>query len=201
MLVAREHRVQISVRQIAVAIDGLLLVLACGAAQLVFRRLDVTRVGPAYVPDMPALVVLGAALVWSLSEVAFDASPGKYVLGMRVRSANGDRATLAQRWLRWMLKSSPILVMIVAQVLDVSRANRVPVPGRWVESAVALCGVACAAVFFGFCTAGGRRRQALYDMLAGTAVFDARHESPAVQGFEPVLRAERATADSSNSSR
>ena len=175
-------------RLIAAAVDGLFLLTLCGLTQLVVEGIGAVRLAGLVVrePLQPAVAVV--ALIVSLSEVAFEASPGKLVLGMRIRTDAGSRASVPRRALRWLLKASPAWLLTAVALLDALRANSAPVSRVWIDLIAAAAAVAGVAVVVAFFAAGGRRRQSLYDMCAGTAVYDARHDATAEQrGFEPVL--------------
>ena len=98
-----------------------------------------------------------ALLVVLLPEALFGAGPGKWVLALRVTDADGAPASARSRWLRWIVKCCGLWLMVLALVVGSS----------------VLAGVAVAAgavTLVGFFPVIGRRREALHDRLAGTAV-------------------------------
>ncbi len=98
-----------------------------------------------------------AVLLVLLPEALFGAGPGKWILALRVTTADGAPASAQSRWLRWIAKCSGLWLMVLALVVGSS----------------VLAGVAVAAgvvTLAGFFLAIGRRREALHDRLAGTAV-------------------------------
>jgi uncharacterized RDD family membrane protein YckC len=100
---------------------------------------------------------LGLLLVL-LAEALFDASPGKWLLGLSVAAADGSPAPTGNRLARWVLKCSALW-------------------GTALALAVGSCPIAVAAAVAGLVTLGGfflaisPRAQALHDRVAGTAIY------------------------------
>jgi uncharacterized RDD family membrane protein YckC len=164
-----------AIRLLAVTIDVLLGILV---AVLLSRTLGWYFAGRSVVmlsigsPDTfwrgPIPMVLGyfgtvvyglpfAMLVVLLPEALFGAAPGKWILALRVTARDGAPASARSRWVRWIAKCSGLWLMVLALIL-----------GSGVLAGVAVAaGVAALAGSF---LAIGRRREALHDRLAGTAV-------------------------------
>ena len=102
-----------------------------------------------------------ALLLVLLAEALFGASPGKWLLGLRVAAADGTSAPTGSRLLRWTVKCSGLWAMVLALV-----AGSCPVAVAAVTAALIISA--------GFCLSMGPRSLALHDRLFGTAVCSAR---------------------------
>lgn len=100
-------------------------------------------------------------LVYGLIEGIFGRSIGKLIMGIAIRRADGARAYASTLLLRYSVKYSATLLMILAILLRS--------PGVAVAS-----GIAGLAVFVGMLVMLGPEKRALYDHVAGTAVYRAR---------------------------
>jgi uncharacterized RDD family membrane protein YckC len=140
-----------------------------GAATFLFRLMS--RVLP---PDAPAGLIdtmqglargmLSFALVGSiyfLSEVVFGRALGKLVLRLRVDTAEPEESPLSARLLRYAAKQASMLLLLIGAVAHVQAVARA---GELVAYLTVL----------GFIVVFSRRRQALHDLVAGTAVFRGR---------------------------
>ncbi|MFH1501686.1 MAG: RDD family protein [Candidatus Eisenbacteria bacterium] len=124
-----------------------------------------------YVIGIFGSVVYGAPLAFalvSLSDALFGATPGKWLLKLRVASADGSPPSRTRLFARWALKHVCAWGLVLALVLG--------------ESLVAGAAIVLGAVVLvGSVAAGGPRRLALHDMLSRTAVLSepvARHGRP-----------------------
>lgn len=101
-----------------------------------------------------------------LPEALFDASPGKWLLGLRVAGASGATATPGRRLLRWSLKCSGAWIMVLALVAG--------------SLQVAVAAISAGALALaGFSLVMGPRRLALHDRISRTAVWPASGAGPA----------------------
>ena len=100
-------------------------------------------------------------ILYSLIEGLTGASPGKMILGIRIRDASGAQAAIGTLLLRMAVKH----VKVVASFLVV-------LTGSQLLAVVGLAGGVI--VFFGCFLALGAARQALHDRMVQTAVFSAR---------------------------
>src|SRR5206468_78491 len=110
-------------------------------------------------------------LAYSTTEIFMAASPGKMVLGLRIGGATGTAAPPQQLALRWALKYSAQLLTLIIILTHL-----------W--SLSILSTLASLAIFVGCFFALGEKKQALHDMIAGTAVF---RRAPATQAAFPVI--------------
>ena len=101
------------------------------------------------------LIALG---YWS-TEIFMAASPGKKLLGLQIGSATGAPATQNELIVRYLAKNSPNLVGLLGLI---------PVLGLIFGFLSLGLGLA---FFVGCFLTLGQSRQALHDMIAGTAVY------------------------------
>jgi hypothetical protein len=154
-------RAGIAPRFAAAVIDGL---LACVPIMLAFMvGLFVADVGDPARARGAAAAVMRLLPLWVLvyfgTEAVVGWTLGKRANGCVVRAASGERASLPRLLLRWVLKYGwfPIGPGLKAM-------------GR-ADAAEMVTFVTWAIVLVGFLTVLGPGRRALWDMLAGTAVF------------------------------
>lgn len=102
-------------------------------------------------------------LLYGLIEGIFGRSIGKLIMGIGIKRADGDRAYSSTLLLRYAVKYSSALLMILAILL---RSPAVAVAA----------GVAGFVVFVGMLVILGPEKRALYDFIAGTAVYRANAE-------------------------
>lgn len=100
----------------------------------------------------------GVTFFYSLIEAFTGASPGKMALRLKIGLANGRRAPLRVCVRRWAVKYSGALFGLLGAVPFLS-------PLAVFATAAGLV------IFLGCFLALGDRRQALHDLVAGTAVF------------------------------
>lgn len=142
--------------------------------------------------------VLLTAVAVSLCEVVSDRSPGKWLMGLRIRRPDGSHSTIAARLARWAMKTSPLL-LITASATWHALARHFSL--RWdlliqrrLDTAATTAAIGLFLLASGMF---GRHRRALYDLLTGTAVRRvADDERPT--GFEPHPMAASAVADASS---
>lgn len=107
-----------------------------------------------------AMGVLGGGfgLLYGLIEVFTGSTPGKMILGMVAANADGTRGNVALWAKRWLIKSAGTILSFIAAITFIQ-------PLSWVGSLLS----------FGFLVgcffALGNSKQALHDLIAGTAVF------------------------------
>ena len=99
-------------------------------------------------------------LVYSLLEVIKAASPGKMILGLRIRNADGSVANMNTLLTRWAAKNSASLINIVAALTGVALLYTVGT-------------IAGLIIFIGCLFVLGAARQGFHDKLAHTAVYKA----------------------------
>lgn len=104
--------------------------------------------------------VLFSVLVfcYGLIEAFTGASPGKRMIGIIIRKANGRPAPLGTLLLRYLLKNAGSALACVATVTGSGMVDN-------------LSRLAAAAITLGFLLTLGESRQALHDHIAGTAVY------------------------------
>ena len=96
-------------------------------------------------------------LLFSLTEVFWSASPGKALLGLRIRRLDGACSSLLQRAMRYCVKQAYIPLLLVA-----SRVGN--------DTGAAVLGLLGVASLAGYLMILGPRRAALHDRIASTAV-------------------------------
>ena len=101
-----------------------------------------------------------ALLLVLLSEALLDASPGKWLLRLRVVEVRGEPAPVGRRLLRWSVKCSGVWIMTLALV-----AGSLPLALAAVVAAVA--------VLAGSFMVTRSSRLAFHDRISGTAVWPA----------------------------
>lgn len=108
------------------------------------------------------LVALGIYLALTATEVLCAAGPGKLLIGLRIRNADGAPASAGQLLGRWLVKHAALVFVILALALG----------GGDLGNLVSGLGLLISAVIAaGFLMTLGEQRQALHDRICGTAVF------------------------------
>jgi uncharacterized RDD family membrane protein YckC len=103
---------------------------------------------------LPTVITLGYGLIEGL----FGRSPGKFITGIVIRRDGGERAYSSTLLLRYTIKNASLLLMVLALLLR--------------SPAVAMVsGAAGFVVFIGMLVMIGPERRAIYDFVAGTAVY------------------------------
>jgi uncharacterized RDD family membrane protein YckC len=140
--------------------------------------------------EEPAPMVFVAMVVWHLIvllvsglEFTIGKGFGKVVTGMKILRADGQPADAGPLFVRWLIKSSPLIVLLIAGPVGVWR-QRAPVFGDvWTVLFVLAAVLSVVSFLFSL----GAEKQALHDRAAGTAVFRLIFPRPA-QGTERMAR-------------
>ncbi|MEE8441743.1 MAG: RDD family protein [Spirochaetia bacterium] len=96
-------------------------------------------------------------LLYGLGEAVFGRSLGKRALGIAISRDDGERAHAGNYMLRYALKNSPVLLLVLALLLRS--------PG-----VAAAAGVSVVVIALGLLVMLGPERRAIYDYIGGTAV-------------------------------
>jgi uncharacterized RDD family membrane protein YckC len=99
-----------------------------------------------------------AGALYGLIEAFSGRSLGKLLLGLRIADTNGKVATLGRLMGRWAVKQSGSLMALLAMVTGVYLIAQIAQVPSW-------------AVSIGFLLVLGKKRMALHDMAAQTAVY------------------------------
>lgn len=105
-----------------------------------------------------ALVATLLSLPYNLMEAFFGWTPGKLVMGLRVKNEDGSHPSLGQVFSRWLIKHNGILIGLLTFIGLAPAAFVAP--------------LLQALVFGGCFLALGAGRQALHDQMAHTAVYE-----------------------------
>jgi len=111
-------------------------------------------------PSTGSIVAWIFGLAYWLIEGLTGASPGKRILKLIIRNQNGGPADQNTLLKRYVLKSSATILMLLGNITTLG----------FIIGLSYLVGLA---VFVGCFLVLGQKRQALHDILAGTAVFPA----------------------------
>jgi uncharacterized RDD family membrane protein YckC len=104
------------------------------------------------------LILFGATWGYLLIEAIASATPGKLILGLTVRRADGLQAGIGRRLARYFLKATGLLIVVPFGMVE-----------NMFLAVTFLClGVASLAGLF---LVFGKNRQTLYDILSRTAVY------------------------------
>lgn len=104
------------------------------------------------------------AIVYSILEGLAGASLGKILLGLTVGRADGQKAGLGRKLLRWLLKGLTLLFVPCFGLIE----NVFVIYPFLALSLISILGLSLVL---------GKEKQTLYDRLAGTAVFRRRRPS------------------------
>jgi uncharacterized RDD family membrane protein YckC len=177
------QRAGFGIRLGALLIDGVILFVINWIVSAIVRpKIDPTNMD---FQQIMAAAVAGARRValfttviyiaYTLTEVFKAASPGKMALKLKIISQTGNEATPDQLWKRWAVKFG--VSMGLGLLWAITGFSLF-----W--GLQALVGL----VIFGGCfMALGANRQALHDVIAGTAVRQPAPAGFAPQGFQPVM--------------
>ena len=154
------------------------------------------------------LFLVGVILLCTVGDIVVDASPGKWIFGLAIRTPTGERAPLGRLILRWLLKYAPLLLLAVRAGVGFfgDRMGLWDAPAVvWLKSATEeaatcwTCGIVTGTLLALLPT-----RRTLHDLLAGTAVYSvpvrrSELEAATVQrGFEvaplPIAAADETPA-------
>ncbi|CAN5501863.1 hypothetical protein BH09PLA1_BH09PLA1_27550 [soil metagenome] len=189
------NRAALVIRCLAALVDLLSLLLAAFVTQQLGGYLA-ARLGLRITSPVEAIMLIGVALLVSGLEVIGDASSGKLLCGLRIRSVTGLRAPMHRRLARWAMKTIPLSLALVAACLEQLAASRGGRSDRLAERIAAAAMFSTVGVFIAFAPAGSRSRQTLYDMIARTVVGSAKPEHLDYhRGFEPVMTGEKRFCD------
>ena len=134
-----------------------LLTSRSGTPEMMHRAWDS---GAVFALVIPCLLCLG---YW-LTEIIWLASPGKMVFGIYICNQDGAAPSKSQLALRIAVKNLAVLVSLIA----IAAAKTSAVTAGTILGLGSLGNIV---VFLGLFTIFGVRKQTLYDMLAGTAVY------------------------------
>ena len=192
---AAELRLRASEPSLALPVRRASGAARCGAAvldvlALMFAWNIVMAVSAPIVPMLPVLsrptaewaLLWGAILLYTLIEIYPGNSPGKWILNLAIASADGSRATRARLLRRWLIKYAFLLFIGLREALGAwietawrsGTANEaaVNIARRLYEIADLAAWYTAIPVLAGLLGAFLPARRALYDWLAGTAVYD-----------------------------
>ena len=105
-----------------------------------------------------ALMATFLSLPYNLMEAFFGWTPGKLVMGLRVKNEDGSSPSLGQVFARWLIKHNAILIALLTFIGLAPAAFVAP--------------LLQALVFGGCFLALGTARQALHDQMTHTAVYE-----------------------------
>lgn len=132
-------------------------------------------------------VAMGCALLLlTAGDIAFAASPGKWILGIVIRTPSGEPAPAWRLTVRWAVKYSPALILLgAACVGEAARLLDPSSPPVVLDFADDLAVFAAWVVVLGSLLALFPARRTLHDWIAGTAAFvNVKHEGSPRHGFE-----------------
>jgi len=140
-------------------------------------------------------------LFCTAGDIAFAASPGKWILGIVIRTPSGGPAPVWRLTVRWALKYSPILILLGAASLGEAAHFLDPsTPKPEFDDANGLAAFAAWLVILGSLLAILPARRTLHDWIAGTTAFvNVAHADALRHGFEvaPVADAPSQTPPAS----
>lgn len=105
-------------------------------------------------------------LLYFLLEPLSAATPGKWLLGIRVARADGVAASLAVLLRRYAIKISPVIVAALGIAIGLDEPLQI------------VAGLLALALVVGYLFALSPARQTLHDKIAATAVFARSHVQP-----------------------
>ncbi len=150
-----QRRVGFWVRVLAIGIDLILVLPAVlagdGFVDVVFR--------PQAVPGWLSGATTGAVwLAYSMTEVLFAGTPGKLILGLRIRAADGTEADGWRLFARWSTKQSAVVCWVLFE-------------GTGLAGLYLLGGFLNLVLMVGFLYAGDEDKRGWHDQWCGTAVY------------------------------
>lgn len=180
----RRDRIGVGTRFIAWIIDTILTLALYAAALGILYKMDLITIETLkYIPDslsfidiqykqniiIDTLIFLTVSLSYNATEIAFAATPGKYLLGIQIKGEYGNKASTTQLVMRYLLKwGGGILLFIGTLILSTYQINIVYFIGRAISAIINL----------GYLLAFGESKQALHDRLALTAVYKRSPNNP-----------------------
>ena len=121
----------------------------------------------------PVLGLFAVSCLWIVWEGLTGQSLGKKLLRIRINSADGSVARPTQLFLRVAVKYSPVLVLILPRAVFALGFGLRAVGIMTSPVVLVLAALAGLVVMAGCFLMLGPRRQALHDLLAKTAVYEA----------------------------
>jgi uncharacterized RDD family membrane protein YckC len=154
------------------------------------------------------LGLVGVVLLCTVGDILVEASPGKWIFGLAIRTPTGQPAPLVRLVLRWLLKYAPLLLLGLHGFVAFIGSRF----GLWGTPLFTWALLTCeeAATYWAHAIVAGTllallpARRTLHDLLAGTAVYSVpvrRSEVEAAtlqRGFEvaplPIAAADQTPA-------
>ena len=173
------RRAELTSRLMAAAMDALvfgvvlfaLMVVAywTGIADLLFGN----RRGSS-AESLAMLITMHLWIAMTLTEVFGTATPGKYVLDIKITSAYFTPAFARQRLARWAVRRLPdLMVLVIAWIEFLDNTLQLRLQGDFFRKLYIGMLLVFGIVFLAFLPSGDVSRQALYDRLFGTSVIEA----------------------------
>ena len=134
--------------------------------------------GPQLFLQVGSLMIIS---IYFLTELFGSASPGKYLLGLRIGSEMGSLSSPQERLFRYLLINggAVIQILLLFVVYFMLGNMRAMVTGLLIYSGgMILVGLYSMVLFFGLFGIFFANRQALHDKLSGTAVYIKRKWDP-----------------------
>lgn len=103
-------------RSCAALIDAIVLM---GVIAVLALSLDAAR-APTASEEVIGMTIIAIEIICSASEVILSATPGKWLLGLQIRSANADAAGSWRLFTRWSTKQCP-LIMLCCSLRQIGR--------------------------------------------------------------------------------
>ena len=191
----------------AVVVDGIILWLALLFGSLGLQAIvELSGLPRRYVSVSEGTVVSVLAillLLYSLTEMIGAATPGKWLLRLRVGQGDGRSASPGRRVFRWAVRNLPLLLfctaaalLVVARSLGVLRFSQ---PADTIRDIFGLL-LGASAITFLLLAAGmlltlAGESRAMHDWVTGTSVFRTRDmETLPVAAFRPVMQMDRGSS-------
>lgn len=178
------QRAGFGIRLGALIIDAVILMVIYWIVGLVFRPavhfsegMDADQMMAAAMASVRRAMLISfiVYLAYSLTEVFKAATPGKQILKLKIVDQSGSDAPREQLWKRWFVRWGATLGLGVLWALTGVGLF------MWVYNLIGIV------LFFGCFMVLGANRQALHDVIAGTAVRQPAPAGFAPQGFQPVM--------------
>jgi uncharacterized RDD family membrane protein YckC len=175
---SKASQVYLWMRFAALAVDGVCALMVMAVVGVVSEQATQDR-------TMTTAAVLLTAVAVSLCEVVSDRSPGKWLMGLRIRRPDGSRSGFDARLARWAMKTSPLLLFAASATWH-ALAWEFQLRGdaliqKRLETAATLATIVLFLLASGMF---GKHRRTLYDMITGTAVKRAAADEARPAGFQ-----------------
>ena len=178
------QRAGFGIRLGALIIDAVILTVIYWVVGLVFR--PSVHITPDSTADQVVAATMAAMrramlisfvvyLAYSLTEVFKAATPGKQILKLKIVDQSGNDAPREQLWKRWGVRWGATLGLGLLWALT------------GMGLFMTLYSLVGLVLFVGCFMVLGANRQALHDVIAGTAVRQPVAAGFAPQGFQPVM--------------